>query len=97
VNGPADKWAYTPIELGAIWRMLINLEDCSFDRYRRARFFATLRDQRSADIVLRAAVAEYDVPTVEKMIDAEDIVMTRDTCSLCRYMGPKGPCSRHRA
>lgn len=88
MSGPADKWAYTPIELGAIWHIGVDLPTVGLNRYRRARYFSKIGEQQLADILLRAALAEYDVPTVEQMIDKGEL-----DCPVCRQVNH--PCSRH--
>lgn len=58
--GPADKWAYSPIELGAIWHMTV--DEAQFEHYsRRFAYFRRIGDEAAANIVLNALTSDQVV------------------------------------
>ena len=58
LHGPEDHWAYSRIELDAIWNTPVHTEDITQDRVRRHAFFEFVDETSFAAIVAKATVAE---------------------------------------
>lgn len=65
---PDDGWAYTPIELEALWAIPVDVEAIANDRTNVFAFHEYLAsdghaaDKDAADLILRDSLAQYEDP-----------------------------------